>query len=93
VSETINLVIPNLEPRLEWGVRDLGFLPVEFIRPTGVSSWVVRVPGVEREFVIAGEEYAIAMEARQGGDGETRLHPKDESAGPKDIAQGARDHD
>jgi hypothetical protein len=25
--------------------------------------------------------YAIAMEARQGGDGETRLHPKDDSAG------------
>jgi hypothetical protein len=23
---------------------------------------------------------AIAMEARQGGDGETRLHPKDDSA-------------
>jgi hypothetical protein len=37
--------------------------------------------------------HEIAMEARQGGDGETRLHPKDESAGPKDIAQGARDHD
>jgi hypothetical protein len=30
---------------------------------------------------------AIAMEARQGGDGETRPHPKDDSAGPQDIAQ------
>ena len=33
---------------------------------------------------------AIAMEARKGGDGETRLHPKDDSAGPQDIAQGNR---
>jgi hypothetical protein len=30
--------------------------------------------------------HAIAMEARQGGDGETRLRPKDDSAGPQDIA-------
>jgi hypothetical protein len=31
----------------------------------------------------AAIDNAIAMEARQGGDGETRLHPKDDSAGRK----------
>jgi hypothetical protein len=36
---------------------------------------------------MARKATAIAMEARQGGDGETRLHAKHDSAGPKDIAQ------
>jgi hypothetical protein len=37
---------------------------------------------------IGEARHAIAMEARQRGDGEARLHPKDDSAGLQGIAQG-----
>jgi hypothetical protein len=47
-----------------------------------LADEVLNIAGMVRGLV-----EAIAMEARQGGDGETRLHPKDDSAGPKDIAQ------
>lgn len=55
------------------------------------GDWIIQ--GVRGELYpckpdVFAETYdAIAMEARQGGDGETRLHPKDDSAGPQDIAQ------
>ena len=41
----------------------------------------------EDEDVVKQARAAIAMEAREGRDGETRLDAKHDSAGPQDIAQ------
>jgi hypothetical protein len=58
------------------------------------TFWTLVAPGTGHETIGCGSNFAlalcaaalraraaIAMEARQGGDGETRLHPKDDSAG------------
>jgi hypothetical protein len=61
--------------------------PFGFADTRGRDRKELRIMSVTKGARDGVPRHAIAMEARQGGDGETRLHPKDDSAGPQDIAR------
>lgn len=74
-------------PAREPGGMECGRCGCIFIGEEWHGFCAVCIAAVAREIADSqGESSAIAMEA-SGRDGETRLDPKDDSAGPKDIAQ------
>lgn len=62
-------------------IRDVGRLldALDIPRRSPSGGWWTMLARIDQAI-------AIAMEARQGGDGETRPHPKDDSADPEGIA-------
>jgi hypothetical protein len=87
LAEGIARRVEKYGDRLTRETRDLALLPIELVRPTGVDSWVVRVPGVEREFVITGEERALAAGTQSAETSETSAPSEGCQSGPKGNAQ------